>query len=585
MKGIEMKKGKIGVSKAWFVITMISAFLILPVNAVFALDIYNIIMWDTEYREDGSPLESFEFAAGVSGDGITQVTITPPGGSPIALSSSLTDPFFWGFSDETYDTLAALRAAYQAGNYVFTFNGGADSVTVNHNPTIPTGFANITYPANGATDVPLNPVFTWDSSVSYGDALNTAVAEEEMEGLLDTQVLIDIAQTSWAVGPLNPGILHWLEVAVFAGTESQPYILETVNSDLFEYYDLFENCNMVFFTTISPVLDDDLDIERIYMGYSKDYLDGTAISNPWFFMARIDFADTGSLASIEMTLPDGVTTYSLDNENGTWEYRSWPTVYPTLTAVRTDYPEGIYTFYFHDGSGLLIKSVQLDFSGLTEPGGTVDFTYPSYNGQTDISTNPTFTWTVDSGAGDILVVSLDDYSEVTVPMFVPMDTLSWQPGPLDPEQDYRLYVDTLRIKDWTGGPGFPTETVGDDTFEYVVSIGYHNDIAFTTAASLADPIEEIEEILDFIDDSVGDGTLAGEGLGNSADNRLNALRNKLEEAQGLIEAGLYEEACDQLWSIYKKCDGESRPPDFVTGEAAEDLADMILLIMDELGCG
>ena len=330
-----------------------------------------------------------------------------------------------------------------------------------------------------------------------------------------------------------------------------------------------------------PVINDDLDIERIYMSYSKDYLDGTAVTNPWFFMAMIDFADTGNLASIKMTLPDGVTTYSLDNENGTWEYRSWPTVYPTLTAVRTDFPEGIYTFDFRDNSGLLIKSIQLDYSGLAEPGGPVDFTYPSYNGQTDISTNPTFTWTVDSGAGDILVVSLDDYSEIPAPIFVPMDTLSWQPGPLDPEQDYRLYVDILRIKDWTGGPGFPTETVDDDTFEYVLDIGCHNDITFTTAALSADPIEEI---LDFIDDSVGDGTLTGEGPGNSADNRLNALRNKLEEAQSLIEAGSLEEACDKLWSTYRKCDGELRPPDFVAGEAAEDLANMILWLMNELGC-
>ena len=100
---------------------MMIVFLILPANAGFALDIYSIIMWDTEYREDGSPLESFEFSVGVTGDDITEVTITPPGGSPIALSSSPSNPLFWGFDDETYDTFAALRVAYPAGNYVFTF--------------------------------------------------------------------------------------------------------------------------------------------------------------------------------------------------------------------------------------------------------------------------------------------------------------------------------------------------------------------------------------------------------------------------------------------------------------------------------
>jgi len=101
---------------------------------------------------------------------------------------------------------------------------------------------------------------------------------------------------------------------------------------------------------------------------------------------------------------------------------------------------------------------------------------------------------------------------------------------------------------------------------------------------ISPPEDPIEEILDFVDESVEDGTLSGDGPGHSGDTRLNALINMLEEAQSLIEAGLYEEACDQLWSAYRKCDGELRPPDFVTGDAAEVLADMILLMMDELGC-
>jgi hypothetical protein len=248
------------------------------------------------------------------------------------------------------------------------------------------------------------------------------------------------------------------------------------------------------FSLAAPAAKAALDIERIYMSYSEDYLDGTAIVDPWFFMAMIDFADTDNLASTEMTLPDGSTTFSLDNENGIWEYRSWPTVYPTLTAVQTDYPEGIYTFYFRDGSGSLIKSVQMDFSGLAEPGSPVDFTYPSENGQTGISTLPTFTWTVDSGAGNAMVVSLDDNSEVPVPIFVPMDTLSWKPGPLNPEQDYRFYVDILRIKDWKGSRGFPTTTVDGDKFEYVFDIGYHNDIAFVTG-----PLTEVAAIVDISD--------------------------------------------------------------------------------------
>lgn len=252
------------------------------------------------------------------------------------------------------------------------------------------------------------------------------------------------------------------------------------------------------FSLATPAANAALDIERIYMFYSEDCVDGTPHINPWVFGARIDFADTDSLASIEMTLPDGVTTYSLDNENGIWEYWSWPTEYPTLSALRTDYPEGIYTFYLRDGSGSLLTSVQMDFSGLVEAGSPVDFTYPSDSDQTGISTLPTFTWTVDSGAGDVMVIALEEYSATHVPtldpIFVPMDTLSWRLGPLKPEQNYRFSVDIARIKDWKAGRGFPTMTVDGDKFEYSLDIGNHNDMMFRTG-----PLTEVGAIVDITD--------------------------------------------------------------------------------------
>ena len=91
-------------------------------------------------------------------------------------------------------------------------------------------------------------------------------------------------------------------------------------------------------------------------------------------------------------------------------------------------------------------------------------------------------------------------------------------------------------------------------------------------------------ILNFFDESVDDGSLVGEGLDNSAKNRLNALRNILETAADLIEAGDYEEACDQLLAAYKKTDGNLKPPDFVSGPSASELAIMILDLIASLGC-
>ena len=53
-----------------------------------------------------------------------------------------------------------------------------------------------------------------------------------------------------------------------------------------------------------------------------------------------------------------------------------------------------------------------------------------------------------------------------------------------------------------------------------------------------------------------------------------------------IDAGDYERACGQLSSCYKKCDGVSKPPDFVGGntDTLNELSGMILDLMEELGC-
>ena len=225
-----------------------------------------------------------------------------------------------------------------------------------------------------------------------------------------------------------------------------------------------------------------LDIEEISMCSQKDHLDGTAPINPWRFEVDIHLVDPGTLHHIDVTLPTGgMTSFTIYEDSGDWEYHSSPTLYPTLTALQAVYPTGTYTLDFRDSGGGQLNYVQLDYSGLSEPGSPVDFTYPSDNGQTGISTNPTLTWTVNSGAGDAFgMVLYDDYEEIYRNVPPPMETLSWQPGPLDPEQNHWLYVTVVRVKDWAGGPGLPTKTVGGDEFEYILHIGYMNKIGFTT---------------------------------------------------------------------------------------------------------
>jgi len=248
----------------------------------------------------------------------------------------------------------------------------------------------------------------------------------------------------------------------------------------------------------TPVAKAELDIEMIDMCSQKDHLDGTPYSNPWRFEVWIDLVDPGTLHHIDVTLPAGGTPFTIYEDDGHWDYESWPTTYPTLTALQAIYPTGLYTFDFRDSSGSLIKSVQLNYSGIDEPGSPVDFTYPSYNGQTGISTNPTLTWTVNSGAGHALGMAFKaDDVEIYNRVLGTMETLSWQPGPLEPEQNCWLYVTVVRIKDWAGGPGWPTKTVGGDEFEYLLHIGYCNKIGFTTGL-----LPAIDATIDILADTI-----------------------------------------------------------------------------------
>jgi len=98
------------------------------------------------------------------------------------------------------------------------------------------------------------------------------------------------------------------------------------------------------------------------------------------------------------------------------------------------------------------------------------------------------------------------------------------------------------------------------------------------------PGELMEETIAFFDASVIYEFLVGSGPANSAEKRLNALMNMLLAAQGLIEAGDSEGACEQLMAALMKCDGMPLPPDLVTGEAAEELAGKILKVIDALYC-
>ena len=102
------------------------------------------------------------------------------------------------------------------------------------------------------------------------------------------------------------------------------------------------------------------------------------------------------------------------------------------------------------------------------------------------------------------------------------------------------------------------------------------------------PEQQIQDILDFYDDSVANETLVGNSPRRCfygqyrAALRLRALRCMIKSAGDLINAGAYDLAVRQLKSVAKKTDGQRRPMDFVVGDSVETLNAMVDQLIADL---
>jgi len=235
---------------------------------------------------------------------------------------------------------------------------------------------------------------------------------------------------------------------------------------------------------VTPTAKAELDIDLICITSYKSHMDGVPGISPWRFEIWVYVVDPGNLDYINVYKPGASIPFATIYEEGPiprWGDYDSPASYSSLTNLMTDYPNGVYTFEFYDSSHVLLRTVALDYSSLSIPGNPVDFTYPSVDGQTGIPTYPTLTWTVDSGDGDALMMGLEDgVSYRIVPASI--TTTSWTPGPLQPYDECHLEVSVCTVKDWAGGPAYPTDTVDGDEFQYSLMIEYLNVINFYTAS-------------------------------------------------------------------------------------------------------
>jgi hypothetical protein len=115
--------------------------------------------------------------------------------------------------------------------------------------------------------------------------------------------------------------------------------------------------------------------------------------------------------------------------------------------------------------------------------------------------------------------------------------------------------------------------------------GMSSVVPFSIRNGANTPLEQIQAIIDFFDNGVASGNLSGIGkTEQAAAGKLKAFRNMLLQAQYLIENENAAGACGLLMEAYKKADGTSRPPDFIGGSAAPELAAKIAAIIEDLNC-
>lgn len=195
-------------------------------------------------------------------------------------------------------------------------------------------------------------------------------------------------------------------------------------------------------------------------------------------------------------------------------------------------------------------------------------------GEVEIGSSETMITTITNvGSEDLVVHDILLVSHTTAFAITSVPTLSVTIAPTG-----SVDVELTFTPDQTGDAFAILQIVSDDPDEGLVEATF----GATGVVTEVPPLEQIAEVLDFIDAAVQEGTLTGQGSGRSAENKLNALINMIEATGDLIQDGLFLDAYEQLYAIYKKCDGQSPPPDFVVGESVLELAERIEILMDGL---
>jgi hypothetical protein len=97
-----------------------------------------------------------------------------------------------------------------------------------------------------------------------------------------------------------------------------------------------------------------------------------------------------------------------------------------------------------------------------------------------------------------------------------------------------------------------------------------------------EPEEQIRAILDVLEQGFINGTIKGAGKGRSAFNKALVFTKSLIISKRLIDADYDIYALIVLMNVEKKCDGDNRPADFITGPDVPVLHGMIVELIETL---
>lgn len=230
----------------------------------------------------------------------------------------------------------------------------------------------------------------------------------------------------------------------------------------------------------------ELDIDWTGITSYKEYRDDVPRdTEPGEFDNWAHVIDADTLHRIDITKPCAFSPFMTMYEasNLSWWDKWCPSFvieHPSRSALRAVCSEGFCTLDFHSIGGGLSKNLSFDYSSLAnEPTGAADFIYPSMNDKSGISINLTLMLSISPGAGDALMMVLENLVYRDVP--VSISSILRTPGFILAGREHEPDIPVININYCGAGTAFPTMTdYTGDTSSYSLMTEYPNEINFST---------------------------------------------------------------------------------------------------------